>query len=555
MPGRPRYKETQTEMVASTSKSAVAPRKYSFGTLQREHRFKHPSTTGHDAPELTALVAPHIESFDALFEGARDPEGRPFAGDAGKGLLDLAVKDLRSKIVFDGKGKEQGKLGNRLQCECYQYYQDNKPFKNRMTLLVKIEGLSVGRPIVSERERQNVKDRRVFPTHARERLKTYAGPMNCKISWSVNEGPYATETRELGHLPIMIKSKKCNLYGMSSADLVNHHEESEEMGGYFIVNGNEKLIRFLIVPRRNHVNSIIRPSFRNRGPTYTQYGVSIRSVRPDQTSHSNTLHYLSDGGVTMRFSWRKNEYMIPVVMVLKALISASDKEIFAGIMQNDFDNTFLTDRVELLLRGFKSYNLFTGRQSLEFLGDKFRIVLGCPEDWSNAAVGQFLLDRIIIVHIKSPTDKFNLFMIRKLYALVEGECCADNPDSPQHQEILMPGFLYGMIIKEKLEELLTGIRAQIAQDVRRNVQGVDFFDNKYVSKAMHKVNSDIGAKMHFFLATGNLVTPTGLDLQQASGYTIIAEKLNFYRYISHFRCVHRGSFFAELKVRKCFPLT
>lgn len=416
---------------------------------------------------------------------------------------------------------------------------------------VKIEGLTVGKPLVSDRERANVLDRRTFPSHARERLRTYAGPMNCKISWSVNGGPYHTETRDLGNLPIMTRSNRCNLRNLSSADLVHHHEESEELGGYFIVNGNEKLVRFLIVPRRNHVNSIIRPSFANRGPAYTQFGVSIRGVRPDQTSQTNTLHYLSDGGVTMRFSWRKNEYMIPVVMVMKALVSASDKEIFSGIMLNEFENTFLTDRVELLLRGFKSYSLFTGKQCLEFLGDKFRIVLGCPEDWAPLDVGKFLIERIILVHLKSNKDKFNLllFMIRKLYALVGGECCADNPDSPQHQEILMPGFLYGMIIKEKLDEVLNGIRAQIAQDVRRNVQGIDFFDNKYVSKAVHKINADIGAKMQYFLATGNLVTPTGLDLQQASGYTIVAEKLNFYRYISHFRCVHRGSFFAELKVR------
>jgi hypothetical protein len=73
---------------------------------------------------------------------------------------------------------------------------------------------------------------------------------------------------------------------------------------------------------------------------------------------------------------------------------------------------------------------------------------------------------------------------------------------------------------------------------------------------MQKVNFDIGSKLANFLATGNLVSPTGLDLQQAAGFTIVAEKLNWYRYISHFRCVHRGAFFAELKtttVRKLLP--
>ena len=409
----------------------------------------------------------------------------------------------------------------------------------------------MSKPVYSDRTSTASGDRRVYPTHAREGLQTYAAKMNIKILHRVNGGLWQSETKELGKLPIMVRSLRCNLRGLPSSELVRRGEESEELGGYFIVNGNEKIVRFLIVPRRNHVNSIIRPSYAKRGPAYTHFGVTIRSVRPDQTSQTNTLHYLSDGGVTMRFSWRKNEYMIPVIMVLKALSAASDKEIFTGIMQNEFENTFLTDRVELLLRGFKSYNLFTGQQCLEFLGDKFRVVLGCPEDWTNAQVGKFLLDRIVIVHLASNKDKFNLilFMIRKLYALVGGECCADNPDSPQHQEILMPGFLYGTIIKEKLEELLGAIRAQIAQDIRREVKGVDFHDNQYIGKVLAKTNSDIGQKMNYFLATGNLVSPTGLDLQQTAGFTIVAEKLNFYRYISHFRCVHRGAFFAELKVR------
>lgn len=73
---------------------------------------------------------------------------------------------------------------------------------------------------------------------------------------------------------------------------------------------------------------------------------------------------------------------------------------------------------------------------------------------------------------------------------------------------------------------------------------------------LQKTNWDIGSKLSYFLATGNLVSPTGLDLQQTSGYTIVAEKLNFYRYLSHFRCIHRGAFFAELKtttVRKLLP--
>lgn len=286
---------------------------------------------------------------------------------------------------------------------------------------------------------------------------------------------------------------------MSSAQLVNKNEEPEEFGGYFIINGNERLIRYLILPRRNHVISLVRSSFSNRGPSYTPYAVQIRCVRPDQTSATNSLHYLSNGSAMLRFSWRKQEYVIPIMLILKALVGASDKEIFEGVIMREYDNTFLTDRVELLLRSFKMYAVHTGEQCLEYIGDKFRVVLGMPEDWTNAALGVWLVQKMILVHLESSRDKFRMllwvfsrllvnfmshsnlsrFMLRKLYTSVSGACCPDNPDSPQHQEVLLPGSLYGMIIKERLEEALTQVRNQIALDVRKEDPAVNFFDSKW----------------------------------------------------------------------------
>ena len=123
---------------------------------------------------------------------------------------------------------------------------------------------------------------------------------------------------------------------------------------------------------------IIRPSFVNCGALYTNHGVQIRCARPDQTrldqtSQTNVLHYLSDGNFTFRFPWRKNEYLVPVMMVLKALVETTDREIFDGLVPpSQRDNSFfLTDRVELLLRIYKAYGLPTRLETLAYLGDKF----------------------------------------------------------------------------------------------------------------------------------------------------------------------------------------
>ena len=102
--------------------------------------------------------------------------------------------------------------------------------------------------------------------------------------------------------------------------------------------------------------------------------------------------------------------MIPIMLILKALVGASDKEIFEGIMMQDYENTFLTDRVELLLRSYKMYNLCTGDQCLEYLGDKFRVVLGLPEDWANRPVGTWLIQKLVLVHLEAARDKFRMLL-------------------------------------------------------------------------------------------------------------------------------------------------
>src|SRR5207302_10859750 len=139
----------------------------------------------------------------------------------------------------------------------------------------------------------------------------------------------------------------------------------------------------------NHPMALVRPSFANRGKSYTYMGIQIRCVKPDQSSQTNVLHYLNDGNITFRFSWRKNEYLVPVIMIMKALVETNDREIFDGLLTTgDMENTFLTDRAELLLRTFKGYQLLTRKENLQHLGEKFRVVMGVSPDLSDVEVGK-----------------------------------------------------------------------------------------------------------------------------------------------------------------------
>lgn len=73
-----------------------------------------------------------------------------------------------------------------------------------------------------------------------------------------------------------------------------------------------------------------------------------------------------------------------------------------------------------------------------------------------AQVGEKLLQEFCFVHLDSVEAKFHLLlhMLHKLYALVNLQCCEDDPDALTHHEILLPGHLMAKYFKEKVEESL-----------------------------------------------------------------------------------------------------
>lgn len=521
-----------------------------FETLRREKLFRAPPSDHIAYPALSDALQPHLGSFNALF--AHDK------------LLEDALKDIGTRIFLDGERESAQQKLQRLPTG------ESLEKKNRF--YVRIREITLEKSVLSVDNKFSTRNRRVYPAECRERNATYRGKLKARLEYRLNNGEWQQTIRQLGQLPIMLKTNRCHLENGTPAQLVSHKEESEELGGYFIVNGIEKMIRMLVVSRRNFPMAIIRGSFVNRGISYTRFGMQIRSVRPDQTSQTNVLHYLDDGNITFRFSWRKNEYLVPVMMILKALVETNDREIFEGLIgasgSKGVQDTFMTDRVELLLRTYKTYNLHGKAKTISYLGEKFRPVLGLPDDISDQQAGSEFLRKIVLVHLgnfdvteSQNSDKFRLliFMIRKLYSLVAGDCAADNPDAVSNQEILLPGFLYGMIIKERLDDWLRSIQVAIQEWSQRNSTSAftdPLFLGDFPSKILGRTNENIGDMLKYFLSTGNLSSSSGLDLQQTSGFTVVAEKINFYRFLSHFRMVHRGSFFAQLKtttVRKLLP--
>ena len=58
------------------------------------------------------------------------------------------------------------------------------------------------------------------------------------------------------------------------------------------------------------------------------------------------LHYLNNGSATLRFAIRKQEFLVPVLVVLRALGDCTDVEIYQRLLQGEHGNMFLAARLE-----------------------------------------------------------------------------------------------------------------------------------------------------------------------------------------------------------------
>ena len=71
------------------------------------------------------------------------------------------------------------------------------------------------------------------------------------------------------------------------------------------------------------------------------------------------MHYSYDGGVFLNVMIRKVEYLIPAVVVIKALEEMSDRQLYNMIVRGSTDNSFISERVEILIGEIKKRSLFS----------------------------------------------------------------------------------------------------------------------------------------------------------------------------------------------------
>ena len=383
--------------------------------------------------------------------------------------------------------------------------------------------------------------------------------MLSRCSYSINGINQPKFEKTLGNLPIMLKSDACNLAGLTPAELVRHGEHEQEWGGYFIIGGHERLLRMLQTTRRNYPIAMQRPSWKARGRNFSDLGVLLECGKLDLTTTKNVLHYVTTGTAKFMFSFGKELFFVPVVMVLKCLSARSDAAIYAALTAGvDEDDHYYRGCLKNMLAEPQEEGLYSPEQVREYIGRSFRDKLKytIPEWYTDDEITEFLLQRAVCIHLNDNEDKFNVIalMVKKLFALVQDKCVVEGVDSVMMHEIVLGGHLYLQLLKEKMDTWLQTLKAAILR--KSKMTGPGFELTPQVMQWCATKTITLEKPFENFLGTGNLPSSTGLGLMQDKGLTIMAENINRMRYMSHFRAIHRGSFFMEMRtteVRALLP--
>ena len=103
---------------------------------------------------------------------------------------------------------------------------------------IQLGKIKIGKPNIIEADGSSSF---ILPYEAMLRTLTYSAPITLEIT--IKRGDQIdSEIVEIGRIPIMIKSKLCNTYGMSRDELIKNYFDPLDPGGYFIIKGNERVM-------------------------------------------------------------------------------------------------------------------------------------------------------------------------------------------------------------------------------------------------------------------------------------------------------------------------
>lgn len=349
--------------------------------------------------------------------------------------------------------------------------------------------------------------------------------------WENEDGEKEPEPIKVfvGKLPIMLKSKYCMLKDISEAELYNWNECPYDQGGYFIINGSEKV---LIAQERSAANIV---QVFKKAQSNTPYVAEIRSAVEKGSrlisSMQIKLYATGEGsrggfGQTIKCTLPFVKTEIPIAIVFRALGVVSDEDILNHICYDRKD----TQMLEMLKPCIEEAFVIQDREvALDFIGKRGNSQGTTREKRIRHA--RDIMQKEMLPHISqtegSETRKafFLGYMVHRLLQCALGRREVDDRDHFGKKRLDLAGPLMASLFRHLFNKLTKDVYRYLQRCVENNKE----FNLTLAVKSIHLTNG-----LKYSLATGNW----GDQKKAMSSKAGVSQVLNRYTFastLSHLR--------------------
>ena len=395
--------------------------------------------------------------------------------------------------------------------------------KGKYTIGVKFGEISVGLPKSREADGSS---EAIYPSQARLRNLKYAAPvyLDMQIVKKYEDDEIGVEAEgeyervEIGEMPIMVKSNKCNIskevreekIGRKLSDGVYEEwlkkeagEDPLDPGGYYIVNGSEHVIITLedLAPNRIFVN--FEEKYGSKGVVSKVFSLKqgFRVPIRVEISKKDILE------VSFPAVGRKIEF----VTLMRALGLENDDEILKAVSDDRKIKEHIKGNIE-------EGKIRTQDEAIDNLGRK--IAPTQAKEYREKRVN-YILDRYFLPHLDNKIAKAHFLgrMAEACYELYLGKRGEDDKDHYANKRLKLAGDLMEDLFRVSFTKLIRDMRYQLERAHMRSRE----------LKISTAIRSDVlTERITHALATGNWVGGR-------AGVSQLLERSNFVATASHLR--------------------
>jgi len=341
----------------------------------------------------------------------------------------------------------------------------------------------------------------ITPTEARLRNLTYSATIFLEITVKQG-GQIETHDVEIGRIPIIVKSRLCNTYGMSKEEMEQNYIDPLDPGGYFIINGNERVI---VMTEDLAANQPFIE--RSRGKLLLRL-FSQRGSYRIPISISET----PNGILNLSFSRFRD---IPAVIVLKALGMIKESEISQYIGKE-------TD--SLIVNLYEYTNINTPEEAMMYIAETTALQGTKKEmlDRVKQRMDSYLLPHIGLTKENRREKATTLCKFIKQFLIAkENPAVLTDKDHYANKRVRLSGDLLADLFRVNLNILIRDIQYNLQKITKRR----KFYSLKTIAKSTlfsHRIESAIA---------------TGSWIGERTGVTQNMDKTNFLAIISELQRV------------------